>query len=445
MSKHRNTAKSGKIYIAGQRITATIRTIHEEGVYVRLPARWNGVVSPKCWGDKEARKKALAALRSGEKLRVVVKSVDIHSRCLSLCLDTKASEKSAIERQGRCSDAKGGNPCRAVAFELNRKSCFEEMKAGSVLLVDTANLLSELGPEDAARKLSVVRDEIERRGYRVLFFLERRALGWCLYSQSSEKLVSEMKEFTSDARVSLVDGESDLAMLQVAAALPNSYCCTRDHFADYADTFGEIVGSRRRSFSSIGFDGRVLLSFEGMRDAIVIESRAAHETCNLPYPVTEEGECVAQGRDEILCDDKKEASSDIASDSVCENSLRRSFAQGLVARGEVDRAVRYLEKVAGKDPNAYYDLADIFAERDSKAVRKYIRLAEDAERRSRKTDIRNRRRLRSARRMNVAVDHLSRQKRKAIGFAEFARVHDEIMGYLHSGQKPCRNVYGRVA
>ena len=421
MSKHRNTAKSAKSYKVGQHTTATIRAVHEEGVYVRIPERWNGVVSPKCWGDKEARKKALAALRSGEKLQVVVKSVDIHSRSLSLLLDPMA------------------------AFELPRKPSFEEIKTGSVLLVDTANLLSELGPEDAGRKLSIVRDEIERRGYRVLFFLERRALGWCLYSQSSEDQVLEMKEFTSDARVSLVDGESDLAMLQVAAALPNSYCCTRDHFDDYADTFREIVGSRRRSFSSIGFDGRVLLSFEGMRDAIVIENRAAHETCNLPSPVTAEGECVAQGCDEIPCDDKKEASSDIAAGCVCESNLRGSFVQGLIARGEVERAVRYLEKVAGKDPNAYYELADIFAERDSKAVRKYIRLAEDAERRNRKTDIRNRRRLRSAQRMNAAVDHLSRQKRKAIGFSEFARVHDEILGYLHLRQKPCSNVYGRVA
>ena len=69
--------------------------------------------------------------------------------------------------------------------------------------------------------------------------------------------------------------------------------------------------------------------------------------------------------------------------------------------------VRYFGRLAAKDSNAYYALADHFAGADAKLERKYLRLAAAAEKRERETRLRDVRRFKAARRGECLAGHLS--------------------------------------
>ncbi len=400
----------------GDKFEATIRAIRAEGVYIDMPEGGNGTISPACWGNGEERAKALAMIKPGDKMPVIVKSYNSANRSLSLLLDGgKISLDLRRARQVKPFSHVARRPVstKKVA-EHSAKPAYKPIPVGSTLLVDCANLLSVIGPIDAARNLKFVGSELEQRGFKVAFFLERRAWGWCMYNQVSDRQAAEWRDFSHDARLSLVDGESDLAMLQVGAVVRDAYLCTRDHLADYAETYPEIVRERRRSFSATNLCGRMLLAIDGLVDAIAIDPASF-----LP----ERAENPAQ------CEHKDEAPADTlpmqfdAKPSACP-----AFA--LSERGHVADPVRYLSRLAEKDHRAYRALAKLFSGKDAQRERRYLRLAVAAERRERKARIRDARRFKAAKRGEMIKGHFSRRKRTEIGIAEYARVHYDIASYL---------------
>lgn len=400
----------------GDKFEATIRAIRTEGVYIDMPGGGSGIASPACWGSGEERAKALATIKPGDNVPVIVKSYNSANRSLSLLLD--GGKLSLDMRRARPAKLFRHVTRRTATAKktaaLPAKPVYKPIPYGSTLLIDCANLLSMIGPVDAARNLKFVGRELEQRGFKVAFFLERRAWGWGMYNQISDRQAAEWREFSHDARLSLVDGESDLAMLQVGAVLDDAYLCTRDHLADYARTYREIVRERRRSFSVTNLCGRILLAIDGLVDAIAIDPEA-----------------LAPERDEsqAQCEHKSAAHADalpIQSDE--KRSARPVLA--LAKHGRLADPVRYLSRVAEKDHRAYCELAELFSGKDAKRERRYLRLAAAAEKRNRETRLRDRRRFKAAERGEMIQGHFSHRKQNEIGIVEFARVHDDIASYL---------------
>ena len=400
----------------GDKFEVTIKAIRAEGVYIDMPEGGNGTISPACWGNGEEQAKALAMIKPGDKVTVIVKSYNSANRSLSLLLD---GGKLSLDLHS----ARQVKPFRHVArrpvstkkiSEHSVKPAYKPIPSGSTLLIDCANLLSAIGPVDAAHNLRFVGSELEQRGFRVAFFLERRAWVWCMYNQVSDRHAAAWREFSHDARLSLVDGESDLAMLQVGAVVGDAYLCTRDHLSDYAETYPEIIRERRRSFSITNLCGRMLLAIDGLVDAIAIDPEA--------FVPESEGK-------PAQCENNDEAPADVLPMQFEEKPTAcPSFA--LAESGRIADPVRYLSRLAEKDHSAYRALANLFSGKDAKRERRYLRLAAAAEKRDRETRLRAARRFKAAERGEMIPGHFSRRKRTEIGIAEFARVHDDIAGYL---------------
>ena len=233
-----------------------------------------------------------------------------------------------------------------------------------------------------------------------------------MYNQVSDKQGSAWRDFSRDPRLSLVDGESDLAMLQVANAVPNAFICTRDHLADYSGTYSEIVSDRRRSFSVVNLAGRMLLAIDGLVDAVAID------------PPVAEVECDADPVGEVPEPEETETSGQCEADAECASP--DAFAK----HSRIADPVRYFGRLAEKDVDAYYALADHYSGKSAKQERKYLRLAAVAEKRGRETLRRDVRRFKAAKRGTILAGHFSRQRRNAVGIAEFARVHNDIASCL---------------
>ena len=268
----------------GDAYCATVIAVRESGVNVRMPAdKGSGMVSTRCWGAGAARAQALAKVKVGDRLDVIVKSYDRNTMTLSLVLKgferllkpvAKPAARPAKKRRPEA--AKMAVPVRS--HDVARKPSYHPLAKGTTLLLDTANLIGKLGPEHAAARLAAIVSTLEERGYKALLFWEYRSLGWTLGHQVSIGDAAALEEFAHGKDVSLVREESDLALLQAAQALPDSIIVTGDRLADYADAFPGIVAtSRHRSFSVVRVDGRALLTIYGLKDAIVITDPVAAE------------------------------------------------------------------------------------------------------------------------------------------------------------------------
>ena len=404
-------------YIPGRKFVATVKAVRSEGVYIKMPAGGSGIISPKCWGSGRAKAEALAMIKPGDKVSVVVKSYNRACRVLSLLLD---GGQIRIDYSHAPGEAKGSRRFarRPVAVRKEAahlaKAAYRPMPAGSTLLIDIANLLGAIGPADAARNLRIIVSGLEQRGFGVALFLERRAWGWGMHNQESEQQAAAWREFSHDPRPSLVDGESDLAMLQVAAVVGNAYVCTRDHLADYAETYPEIVKDRRRSFSVTNLGGRTIFAIEGLVDAIAID------------PADSEPEAEATPTQSERKTEEPADATSVPREKAAPAGQPDMFA----THARIADPVRYLGRIAEKDHRAYRALARYFSGTDARLERKYLRLAAAAERRGRETSIRDARRFKAARRGVRPMGHFSRQRRNAIGIAEFARAHDDIAGRL---------------
>ena len=388
----------------GDAYCATVIAVCESGVNVRMPAdKGSGMISTRCWGSGAARAQALAKVKVGDRLDVIVKSYDRSTMTLSLVLKgfeqlLKPVAKPAVRpaKKRRPEAAKIAVPVRS--HDVARKPTYRPLAKGTTLLLDTANLIGKLGPEHAAARLWVIVRTLEERGYKALLFWEYRSLGWTLGHQVSIGDAAALEEFAHGKDVSLVREESDLALLQAAQALPDSIIVTGDRLADYADAFPGIVAtSRHRSFSVVRVDGRALLTIYGLKDAIVITDPVAAETVEEPESVDWELE-VDQ---EVL--QRRAVRPQVES---CRHGLL-GVADGCLHHGEVQRALALLGRVARKLPKIYREMADIFVDDAAspdnvRFAARYDRLADRLEKAQRERS-RRKRRLHAEHRRSVGI------------------------------------------
>ena len=388
----------------GDAYCATVIAVRESGVNVRMPAdKGSGMVSTRCWGAGAARAQALAKVKVGDRLDVIVKSYDRNTMTLSLVLKgferllkpvAKPAARPAKKRRPEA--AKMAVPVRS--HDVARKPSYHPLAKGTTLLLDTANLIGKLGPEHAAARLAAIVSTREERGYKALLVWEYRSLGWTLGHQVSIGDAAALEEFAHGKDVSLVREESDLALLQAAQALPDSIIVTGDRLADYADAFPGIVAtSRHRSFSVVRVDGRALLTIYGLKDAIVITDPVAAETAEEPESVDWELE-VDQ---EVL--QRRAARPQVES---CRHGLL-GVADGCLHHGDVQRALALLGRVARKLPKIYREMADIFEADDAspdstRVAARYDRLADRLEKAQRERS-RRKRRLHAEHRRSVGI------------------------------------------
>ena len=361
--------------------------------------------------------------------------------------------------------------------QFPRKPEFQPIPAGTMLLVDASNLLGVTGAEHAARILRGMSHALREQGYKPVLFIERRCLTWARCNQVSWDEEDELAEFAARADVVVVEdggrkdgGEADCAMLQMAEVFEDSVCLTQDRFLDYANVHPSIVGTRRvRPFSVAMLEGRIIVLVSGLVRAIAIDVRDSgvlsvekdeREITQPPVDMPAPAELPAEDKvlgheapEQVASEPEEVTAACVTEECAAENdapagSLEEAYvrkADLLLARGEGERAVRYLCRVAEKDYRAYYALAEHYAGKDVKLERKYLRLAAAAERRDRKTRLRYERRFAAAKRDGLKSGHLSRRTRAQVGMAKFASDHHAITGWLETHREFRRRPYGRVA
>ena len=388
----------------GDAYCATVIAVRESGVNVRMPAdKGSGMISTRCWGLGAARAQALAKVKVGDRLDVIVKSYDRSTMTLSLVVKgfeqlLKPVAKPAVRPAKKRRPDAAKKPVPVRSHDIARKPAYRPLAKGTTLLLDTANLIGKLGPEHAACRLAAIVRTLEERGYKALLFWEYRSLGWTMGHQGCDEDIAALKEFAHTRNVSLVHEESDLALLQAAQALPDSVIVTGDRLADYADAFPGIVAtSRHRSFSVVRVDGRALLTIYGLKDAIVITDPVAAETAEEPESVDWELE-VDQ---EVL--QRRAARPQVES---CRHGLL-GVADGCLHHGDVQRALALLGRVARKLPKIYREMADIFEADDAspdstRVAARYDRLADRLEKAQRERS-RRKRRLHAEHRRSVGI------------------------------------------
>ena len=365
----------------GDAYRATVTAVRESGVNVRMPTdKGSGMVSTRCWGAGAARAQALAKIKVGDELDVIVKSYDRNTMTLSLVLKgfeqlLKPIGKSAVRPAKKRRSAAVEKLISVRSLDVVRKPAYRPLAKGTPLLLDTANLIGKLGPEHAACRLAAIVRTLEERGYKALLFWEYRSLGWTMGHQGCDEDIAALKEFAHTRNVSLVHEESDLALLQAAQALPDSVIVTGDRLADYADAFPGIVAtSRHRSFSVVRVDSSTLLTIYGLKDAIIIADPVAAEAAEEPESVDWELE-VDQ---EVL--QRRAARPQVES---CRHGLL-GVADGCLHHGDVQHALAIFGRVARKLPKIYREMADIFEADDAspdstRVAARYDRLADRLE------------------------------------------------------------------
>ena len=371
----------------GQKFLVAVRAIRNEGVIVEMPnGRGSAIITPRCWGDGEARKNALVAIRPGDEFEVIVRSIDMRTRTLSLVLVGCEDLMHQTKKRYAASNA-AANVSLSVCN--SRKAAYQPIPEGTVFLWDVANLFGKIGPEDAAWRLGSIARSLETQGYRSLFFIERRSLTWAMHNQLSASDAAALDEFARRDDFSVVaDGgkgrrdEADCTILQVAEAIPNSVCVSCDHYGDYAKAHPGIVGTDRvRSFSVSKLDGKLMISVSGLKCAIVVEPQS----------------------DEVIGDPQAATAHEAIGVSVAEAVVKEchtglfAVADEYARRGDAKNAERVYSKVAKKNPAAYEALADMYREGvgvgvDLKKTVQYERLAIAIEKRNRERSIRDCRR-----------------------------------------------------
>lgn len=264
--------KACKTFEPGQKLLATIKAVHKEGVLVEMPqGRGAGVISPRCWGDGEARIRALAGLHPGDEVEVCVRSYHALTRTLSLVL-TGCEEMLGIRSSPQAS---------SVSFNA-LKTHVEPITMGTVLLWDVANLLGIVGSEYATQLLEGLSKNLKAQGLHPVFFIEYRALERACREQTSETDAQTLKKLFNRNDFQVLPDysrekkwrpEVDSIILQMAEVIPNSICISCDYFRDYAEIHPNLVGtSRVRPFRTNRQDSKLHLSIDGLLEEIVIET-----------------------------------------------------------------------------------------------------------------------------------------------------------------------------
>ena len=277
-----------------------------------------------------------------------------------------AKAKRVRQQEAAHTQTKAAASQRAVP----RKSAYQLIPEGATLLIDTANVLGAMDPRHAAHKLETIETSLVSRGFKTLFFIENRSLKWTCCKQETQGEKDALESFCNKSNVTRVCGSSDadLVILQMARALPDSVCVTRDRFRDYAVTYSEIVGTKRhRTCAAVTLDDKVVLSIDGLRDPIVIE-RETPQTAVVPEAVASD-EVVFENVPQTILTEEVEASEAVFGEEVAVPVSAKPSRKGLLgvgdacrAKGNVAKAVALYGRAAKKDPSAYFDIADLYSD-----------------------------------------------------------------------------------
>lgn len=403
---------------------ATIKDVRTEGVYI-VRDSGSGCISPRCWGNGEARKAALTRIRPGDMLEVQVASWNPRCDVVSLILPGFAPCGKKVKPT--CRD-------KGLVREHKSKPDFRPIPSGSLLAVDTANVFGKVGPAHAARVLESIASALDRDGYRTLFFIERRALAWLIHNQDTEAERDALKDFCRRSDVSLVGDEADLPILQTLEVEEGSYAISMDSFSDYAREFPEIVGTkgRIRKFSFARVGDRLNISIDGVRHMVVVDMH--YETDKVDEaPVTPVNPIVADVGDD--------------SDGTTHDEQPQGKPTPMVHIGKMSSAIRYLGKVARKDPAGYFALAELFGagahdgKADPKKAARYEKLGRKFSKRIREMAKRyNRLNAMRIKDGGGRHPHMSKRLIRNMRMAEFGRGHEEIVGYFRLRRKGLRHV-----
>ena len=424
----------------GLALRATVKAVGKTGVMVEMPdGRGSGVITPRCWGDGMARKKALASIRPGDEFDVIVRLYDARTLTLSLVLADRAAP---LPKKAWKSVRKADSPASAMH---PRKPEFQPIAQGTVFLWDAANLLGAVGAENAVQTFNAIASAMSEQGYKAMFFIERRCLTWARCNQRTVDDASALDAFARRGDVVVVEdggksvAEADSAILQMAEALPGSVCVTCDHYEDYAHVYPNIVGtSRIRSFSVAKACGKTMILVNGITHAIVVENVQGRvgivpSASDVSVPAPEASSAVPRAIAPIVA----RAAVPVAETG---NSIRSSsgllrVAGECVRRGDAQGAVRIYEKVAKRDPAAYRALAEMYREGkvvpvDGKKATRYERLARKSEKRRRARNMRERRvRAEAIRSNRHTIAHLAIKRREALDLAIFGERYERAHGH----------------
>ena len=400
----KNLVEETGAFKRGAKYRATVKAVRKEGVAIVMPGgKGSGTVSACCWGKGDRRDAALANLAEGDELKVVVKAYDWRACNLSLVLagcehQLQGEVKTCARKQRKtCKKAPAGSAkahaSAVMPIDTPKKPNYHLIPDGTTMLVDTANVLGIMGPQHAAHRLSVIERTLSERGHKAVFFIENRALGWVRHNQETPEEADALEAFCSRPNVSKVGGEADLPILQAANAFADSVILTRDHYAEYRETFPEIVGSERLcTYSSVTVGDKTLFSIVGLRDAIVIDETESYV----------QDTAVAETSMTAVEPTEAEVTSEVEEPTVSARPVVevRPMRKGLLGVGDIlrekgnfARALACYGRIARKVPAAYYDMAAIYDDLgsgwgDERVSRKYRRLGQKSERKIRQCKLR---------------------------------------------------------
>lgn len=229
----------------GKVFSAVVTRVHNGGVSVKvLPAGVSGVVKLSSFGEtKEAREAALAKVKIGHKLTVKVESYQsgMHQYILK-------------------------------KVETSRKPMKQLLPAGTTIVVDSANVLGrvhevlpKMAPVDILRSLD---EGLVNAGYETMFFMEVKTHWWAMHAfpETAEAFEAFCKE-----KVGLVSGEADEVLLQTAFSMPGAVILSNDHFRDYAESYPEIVGTKRVTRLNVTGNAYSVMGIYGVKELIPLQ------------------------------------------------------------------------------------------------------------------------------------------------------------------------------
>ena len=273
--------KTAESHIVGKMVQCTVKAVHKEGVAVSVELDGqivNGTISPRCYGVGEERTRALATINPGDAIESVVRSYDARTKSCSLVLPGFEG-LPRLPKKRKPQDVDNGQ-----RFAKAAKPMFKPEEAGTTFVFDFANVCASLPLRVVPNAKVAIKSRFAASGYSTLFYLEKRAAGWISHNlgteQAKDKFFTDLRE---NGNASLVGshrkscdlsrkcGEADLAILQTVAAVEHSVAVSRDGYADYEETFGEVVSNRVRGFSVVVLpNGSAVLTVEGVKEAVVI-------------------------------------------------------------------------------------------------------------------------------------------------------------------------------
>jgi len=419
-------------YAMGEQFLATVKSVRQESVYIEVPNGGVGMISARCFGNGEARRRALEGIRPGDKMMVKVVAWHPMSKTLSLV----PAGMSPAERRLHAPRAEFRRPYR--------KPTFKAIPPKTLLVVDTANLIGDIAPEHVGTMLKGVVSTLHGAGYRTMFFLERGTLTWLMHHQSSVEGEKRLETFSKRDDVVLVGAkaEADLPILQTLESVPDSCAISSDRFWDYKDAFPEIVDSARiRTFSIMRYGDKLNVSVDGIRQMISVSLKS------------EENEVLskAEEKPEAFADKEACARSTLQTLRPQSDAGVLGIGRRMLERGNKEAAIRLISRTARKNPDAYFALADAYShgidgEPDRKAAVKFKRLGDKLARRQRQAERRYARKNAARRRDGFpSYPHLSVRKIAAMGLADFARGHEESAKYRSKRNHTWGRALGRAA